>query len=141
MQSGIQRIECRAAGPPRGPIVSGDAKERTLKRDHCKQAAANRRNATKSTGPRTQQGKMRSRMNALRHGLAVRDGALWESSLLHSIQEVSDRLHRIDVKQRELLMLIDREMRCGSTENVVKSLKQLQRLTRYAGRAHTKLKV
>ena len=33
--------------------------------------AANRRNARKSTGPRSQAGKMRSRRNAFRHGLAI----------------------------------------------------------------------
>ncbi len=35
------------------------------------QAAANRRNAQNSTGPKTQQGKERARRNALRHGLAA----------------------------------------------------------------------
>ena len=33
-----------------------------------KQIAANRRNAARSTGPRTQSGKARSRFNALKHG-------------------------------------------------------------------------
>ncbi|QEH38486.1 hypothetical protein OJF2_70890 [Aquisphaera giovannonii] len=36
------------------------------------QIAANRRNAQKSTGPRTKAGKARSRLNGLKHGLCVR---------------------------------------------------------------------
>jgi hypothetical protein len=36
-----------------------------------RQVAANRRNASKSTGPKTEQGKQRSRSNALRHGLTA----------------------------------------------------------------------
>ena len=36
-----------------------------------RQIAANRRNAEKSTGPRTEAGRRRSRRNALRHGLCA----------------------------------------------------------------------
>ena len=37
----------------------------------AKQAAANRRNAARSTGPRTKSGKARSNRNALKHGLSA----------------------------------------------------------------------
>ncbi len=36
-----------------------------------KQLAANRRNAQKSTGPRTAEGKTRVSMNAMKHGLSA----------------------------------------------------------------------
>src|SRR4051812_38115947 len=41
-----------------------------------KQIEANRRNSQKSTGPRTAEGKARTRSNALRHGLLARQALL-----------------------------------------------------------------
>src|SRR5687767_14267334 len=41
-----------------------------------RRAAANRRNARKSTGPSKAAGKQRSRMNAVRHGLAAHTALL-----------------------------------------------------------------
>jgi hypothetical protein len=43
-----------------------------------KQAAANKANAQRSTGPRSGEGKSRSRANAIKHGLAVPASALPE---------------------------------------------------------------
>ncbi len=45
----------------------------------CRQKVANRRNAQRSTGPRTQEGKVRASQNALTHGLTSQDVVLpWE---------------------------------------------------------------
>lgn len=51
--------------------MPGDQKRATLSE---KRTAANRRNAKKSTGPRTEEGKRRTSRNALRHGLSLRPG-------------------------------------------------------------------
>jgi len=44
----------------------------------AKQAAANRRNALKSTGPNSDAGKMRSSRNSLKHGLSAQQVVLWD---------------------------------------------------------------
>jgi hypothetical protein len=57
-----------------------------------KQIAANRRNANRSTGPRTQSGKSRSRANALRHGLL--SNALKDFALAAETEELAIRIAR-----------------------------------------------
>src|SRR5262245_28345408 len=51
-----------------------------------KQIEANRRNALKSTGPRTESGKQQSRQNALRHGLAAR-------TVITALEDAADYQH------------------------------------------------
>ena len=56
-----------------------------------KQAEANRRNASKSTGPKTPEGKAAVRHNALRHGLLSRD-LLLPGEDRAALKELSERL-------------------------------------------------
>lgn len=52
-----------------------------------RQLFANRQNATRSTGPRSEQGKARSSQNALRHGLAKQFGQ--EAADLRKIEKLA----------------------------------------------------
>ena len=58
-----------------------------------RQIAANRRNARHSTGPKTPQGKARSRLNALQHGLLAREAVLQGFWIRESPREL-EALHR-----------------------------------------------
>jgi hypothetical protein len=53
---------------------------------------SNRKNAQKSTGPRSEAGQRRSRRNALRHGLSVAIGS--DPSFSEDIKQLADALAR-----------------------------------------------
>ena len=55
-----------------------------------KQIAANRRNAMRSTGPRTRSGKARSRANSLRHGLLSK--VLVDPALVNETDQLARRI-------------------------------------------------
>src|SRR5688500_252086 len=55
------------------PAADGSSKSKPVS---ARKLAANRANAARSTGPTSAQGKARSAMNAVRHGLAARASVL-----------------------------------------------------------------
>ena len=77
-----------------------------------KQIAANRRNALKSTGPRTDRGKSFSRLNGLTHGLRTQPGMLSAESLNELIQIRGEYLESWQPQSREQVRLVAR-MACA----------------------------
>ena len=78
-----------------------------LRNDIFRQIEANRRNARKSTGPKTEQGKQRSRRNAVRHGLTAETviGALEDAEDYRAFEAtiVAD-YHAQSAVERELVL-------------------------------------
>ena len=77
-----------------------------------KQIAANRRNALKSTGPRSERGKAAVRLNALRHGLRAKPANLSEASR-NELTRIQREFHQtFQPRNPEQVRLVER-MACA----------------------------
>ena len=116
-----------------------------------RQVAANRRNAKRSTGPRTQSGKSRSRANALRHGL--RSKVVPDFALAAQMDELTRRIareygkseHAVEVKivvEAEMTILKIRAIRAklldkGEQDLPEAAVRPVLQSTRRPSRTHT----
>jgi hypothetical protein len=104
-----------------------------------RQMAANKRNAAKSRGPQTQQGKARSRMNALRHGLAAVT-INTTTGTADDLDAMYQRLRQIEVERVKILNEVGKLSASTEPSTLHKAVRQLAMLERYSQRSHSKLK-
>jgi hypothetical protein len=125
----------------------------------ARQIAANRKNAKKSTGPRSEAGREASRRNARRHGLAVAirsDSAFHdEIECLAKVLALSCGLETVDERAREaaaaeidllrirkmriwLLETLSLEPSQAGSSNLVEINEKLTKLERYERRAFSR---
>jgi hypothetical protein len=105
---------------------------------------ANRRNAAKSTGPRTAAGKARSRVNAFRHGFASAAQTITNSGEMPGNEKVYDALYqglnKVYLARANLVGEIDRLLQQPSSEDLHKAVRRLGALQRYVALGFREIK-